>query len=441
MGAEFCLADGRYGACDCAACSEGTSQACTCADGRAGIATCEGDLVGECECLDPAALPCVPGARYACSCVGGAEGTQDCSVDRTLEHCQCGASRCEHGRIAACPCPGAEIGGTECWYGSWQPCQCRGTDAALPPVPDAAVVLDAGLPPEPECPACGCTPPVVPMAIETPSVSTITSPGLPLGWFPFEEGYVVVTAAGASLYGRDGTVRSEHRTGPLRPYLEAVRYDAFVAAVTETQIDVLAPTMTLIRSIPLVHSRVAGLPGNAWPLPCHRLLHFGGATYDLDTSRVVERFPAVGLGIDAAVPDRDAFLSSAQYARWSGAALVPTSSGPGSRALAVGHSSIFTSDRGVLSLDGCADGDSTHCLAPLRWFDLTVSLATYSLDQSFYFQTTARGLWRYEPTSGVLSFLGEADEVPNHLDHDPWGNVLIARSWFGARLVPIEAAP
>ena len=309
-------------------------------------------------------------------------------------------------------------------------------------MPDAAVVPDAGLPPEPECPACGCTPPVVPTAIETPTVTTIATPAPPLGWFAFEEGYVVVTAEAGYLYGRDGVVLAQHEAPSLRPYLEVVRYDTFVAAITETQIDVLAPTMTLVRSIPLEYSTVADRPGNAWPLPCHRLLHLGGATYDLDTSRVVERFPAVSSGISAVVPDRDAFLWLGQYARWTGSELLPTSPGRLESVLAVvGHSSVFTSDRGVVSLDGCAEGDSARCFAPVRWVSGSVGPATYSLDQSFYFQTSFRELWRYEPTSGQLGFLGDADELLNHIEHDPWGGVIVAPTDLGARLIAIEAGP
>ncbi|MCB9641428.1 MAG: hypothetical protein H6727_21210 [Myxococcales bacterium] len=100
-----------------AACTPGSTQACTCSDGKMGSQTCipSGAAFDACTCSGTQA--CTPGSTQACTCSDGKSGTQSCNTAGTgFDACACNGNPqgCVPGVSQGCVCTDGKNGSQTC---------------------------------------------------------------------------------------------------------------------------------------------------------------------------------------------------------------------------------------------------------------------------------------------------------------------------------------
>ena len=445
-GAQACTIDATFAACACDGCADGASYRCACRDGRAGLATCERGVVQTCACFDPLPEPCVAGARRACECADASEGSQRCEADGRFGACVCGTS-CESGSAVACACADGLSGVARCEGSSWGVCLCPEPDAAVDiPNDDAgadapvAPPMDAGLPPEPSCPPCGCET-IEPTIAPGPRRTLHAGAEYPR-WFVNEEGYVGVRDGEAILLDREGVVRARHVAPARRYYVGASGTERSLVVWTDTEIEVLSPALELVRTIALRTPCALG-----FVLPCGRLVCIDRTTvtYDLSTgtwtlgtsSIEATAFGLWWVGRGFQVPDRDAVLYNTSpetsYLRWVEGSIPVTSVLPATF-LAVGPSLAITAAGEIRSLERCGEEGSPGCFALVGSVGHAVARAAWG-DGSFYILNDFL-LERIEVDTGALSTL-EVDLPGSQLLYDPWSRSVISVEYATVEVVPV----
>ena len=445
-GAQACTSEGTFAACACDGCAEGQAYRCACRDGRAGLATCEGGVVQTCACFDPLPEPCLAGARRACECADASEGSQRCEADGRFGACVCGMS-CESGSAVACACADGRSSVARCEGSSWGVCLCPEPDAAVDiPNDDAgadapvAPPIDAGLPPEPSCPACGCET-IEPTIAPGPRRTLHAGAEYPQ-WFVTEEGYVGVRAGDVILLDREGVVRATHVAPARRYYVGASATERSLVVWTHTEIEVLSPALELVRTIALRSPCRLGVV-----LPCRRLVCVDRTTVTYDLSTGAWTLGASSIEPDGfdlwsaerghAVPDRDAFIRNtwpdSTYVRWVDGSLRVTAVFP-STVVAVGPGLAITVSGEIRSLEGCGEEGSTGCFALVGSVGHDLARAAWG-DGSFY---VVRGfvLERLEVDTGALSTL-EVGFPGSQLLYDPWSRSVIGVDYATVGVVPV----
>jgi hypothetical protein len=311
-----------------------------------------------------------------------------------------------------------------------------GADA--PHFTDAAT--DAGLPPEPACPACGCET----ISSGVPGARrTLHADGEHPIWLVTEEGYVGVRSNRVALLDRDGTERASHAPPFGRYYIGGARTGRSVVVWTSTEIEVLEPALDLVRTIAFRGPCFMGVVLACGQLAC---IDRTTITYDLETGASrLGTAPLDATAVDlwstgrlVPVPDRHAVLflgwPEPRYLRLLDGSIASTASSP-SGVRAVGPNLAMMDSGEVRSLEGCGEADATRCFARVGSVGHDVDYAAWGSDGSFYVR---RGfvLERFEPSTGALSTVA-VDFPGTRLAYDPWSHSVISVDYATVEVVPV----